>query len=1049
MENPEISQLEQAIAHLEVQREVLGEAVVETALAPLRERLATLMAQASSGQQRKQITVMFADISGYTEFSSSMDAEDVSELLNALWQQLDGVITRHGGRIDKHLGDGVMALWGAVVARENDPEQAIRAGLGMQQVLSGFSIQPAGWESKAAIHLTMRIGIHTGPAILGEVGSTHEFTAMGDTVNTANRIEQAAPAGAVLVSHETYRQARGLFEVQAQAPLLVKGKTEALRTYLVQRALPRSFRLTGRGIEGVRTRMVGREREMQALQHAFDMAMQQTQARLITVIGEAGVGKSRLLFEFGEWLEEAGRVAVRFQGRAYPETSNTPFSIFRDLFRERFNILDSDSAAVVRQKFETGVSAYLDTAQAHLVGHLVGFDFSSTTAVKNLIDSPSFGSLAQAYLSGYFQNFTAQEKALIFFEDIHWADSASLDLIVHLARDLGQRGVLIVCLARPALYERRPGWGEVGEPALLQRTSRLELSPLSQDDSRALVGEILQRVEHLPEDLCNLVVNSADGNPFYLEELVKMLIDDGVIVREELQWQVKMERFKQERVPSTLTGVIQARLDSLPLDEKVLLQRASVVGRLFWDATLACMQAEGEFPADETFFSITPALTAVQARELVFARPYSAFAGTREYIFKHAVLRDVTYETVLLKLRRVYHKQVAHWLEMNGGERLNEYAGLIAEHYERAGENSQAVDWLERVGRAASQTSSFAEAMSAFERALALVAQEDRGRRGALLVLFGNVFELMGDYPMAIARLQDGLALAREVRDAEVISEALCLLGSIHIWTGDYAQAQQLLEEALVQSAGIKPLYAQALRHMGSVYYSYGDREAAIRHYQDSLAIYREIGDRHGVAGALNNLGLVCMLDGDYENARQYGQDCLAIDRELGDRRGISISLLNLGVACLWQGDPAAARPYLEESLALCQEINNLEGVATCYNVLGHITRMLGEEATSRQYYLQSLVDVSAIGAIPRVLNALAGLAGLQAMRGETIQAAELLGLALRHPASDINNAKDAEPILADLRAVMTDEELETAMERGKHLDLETVVAQILAEAQA
>ena len=279
------TQIEQAIAALETQRHILGDAVVDASLVALRQQLAALIAPARSvDQQRKQATILFADLSGFTALSERMDAEDVTELMNALWSRLDQVIVERGGYIDKHIGDAVMALWGVGTAREDYPEQATRAALGLHAAVAGFA-QVRG------IALQIRVGINTGPVLFSPVGTTAEYTALGDAVNIASRLEHAAPLGGVLVSHDTYRHVRGLFDVEAQAPLTVKGKSEPLSVYLVQREKPRAFRQRTRWVEGIETRMVGREGELQHLRDAYADVVTEGSLRMVTVVGDAGLGK--------------------------------------------------------------------------------------------------------------------------------------------------------------------------------------------------------------------------------------------------------------------------------------------------------------------------------------------------------------------------------------------------------------------------------------------------------------------------------------------------------------------------------------------------------------------------------------------------------------------------------------------------------------------------------------------------------------------------------------------------------------------------------------
>jgi hypothetical protein len=298
-----------------------------------------------------------------------------------------------------------------------------------------------------------------------------------------------------------------------------------LRTYVVQRAKPRAFRLETRGVEGIETRMVGRDVELLTLQNTFRDATEDAETRVVTVVGEAGVGKSRLLYEFENWLELLPARVAYFKTRPTPDMQSIPYGAMREMFAARFEIRESDSAAVVLDKFRAGMEGTLPPARADVAGHLLGFDLSASQAVQNLLGSPSFRDLATAYLVQYLRAVAAR-PAVVLLEDVHWADDSSLDLLDHLVAALPTARLLVVCLARPELFERRPNWGE-GRAAF----TRLDLKPLSRRSSRELVAEILQRVAQVPDELRDLVVEGAEGNPFYVEELIKMLLEDGVIQR--------------------------------------------------------------------------------------------------------------------------------------------------------------------------------------------------------------------------------------------------------------------------------------------------------------------------------------------------------------------------------------------------------------------------------------------------------------------------------------------------------------------------------------
>src|SRR5512141_310435 len=299
----EIQSLQQAIAWFESQRERLTDTThIDLALAALREKLLALEADsldAHTRQQRKQVTVLFADVSNFTPMAEMLDPEEVSGVIDGLWSRLDQAILDQGGRIDKHIGDAVMALFGAPTAREDDPERAVRAALQVQNEVESWKqefVDSGSHLQAQALGLRLRIGINTGPALIGTIGTTSEYTAIGDTVNLASRVETSAPAGAILMSHNTYRHVRGIFDVKALEPISVKGKSEPVQVYLVNGIRPRSFRVTTRGVEGIQTRTIGRESELAELQSAFHTTVTETKAHLINIVAEAGTGKSRLLY---------------------------------------------------------------------------------------------------------------------------------------------------------------------------------------------------------------------------------------------------------------------------------------------------------------------------------------------------------------------------------------------------------------------------------------------------------------------------------------------------------------------------------------------------------------------------------------------------------------------------------------------------------------------------------------------------------------------------------------------------------------------------------
>ncbi len=679
-----------------------------------------------------------------------------------------------------------------------------------------------------------------------------------------------------------------------------------------------------------------------------------------------------------------------WRGRATRATQLTPYGLLRDLFARRFGILDSDSAAQALARFRQGMAGILEGSQADLAGHLAGFDFSSSPPVRALRRSPEFGQIAAAALrqalhalwrlpvketraraapgtgsgQGKSDANGGEDPALLLLEDLHWADDASLDLIAGLVSESPRGRLLVVAAARPELLERRPSWGE-GQEAY----SRLELRPLSRRNSRALVGEILQRVAEVPEELAERLVEGAEGNPFFLEELVKMLIEDGAIEPGAEQWRVVGARVGQVRLPPTLTAVLQARLDALPPDQRLVLQRASVVGRQFWDSLVAELAPE---VAD-----VGPVLAALRARELVFKHEQSAFAGVQEYTFKHAILREVTYESVRLQVRRQCHAQVAAWLESRAGQRLGEYTSLVAAHYRLAGRNREAADWYMEAGERAASLGANGEARGFFDTALELAPPSDLERRWRCLAGRDAVLGVLGEREAREADDAALLALARAIGDDDRLAEAHYRRGHYLGVLSRYPEAVEALDAAIERGrpqrehpgSGERTLPESARhgphgpdrRRVPACRGSPGLRRRPGRagdtgpHAEQRVAvlrgcrrpctasqlltrqteIMRQAGNLVGQAISLGNLGYSYLLLGLYERSRAALEQALDLTGRTGARRERLYDQVNLGLVCWRMGDAETARRLLEEAIAELEALGDTFARASGQNYLG------------------------------------------------------------------------------------------------------------------
>lgn len=984
--------LESAIAVLAEQGDRLGESVVATTLAVLHERLAatervggTMFLQEPPGEQRKQVTVLFTAVDGLTELSQRLPEAQRVAFINRLWRRLDDAVTFHGGVVDKHMGDVVMSLFGAPVANENDAERAVRCALAMIEALGQFAREFAVDVSSPialASRLPIRIGINTGPVVLGQVGSDGHVTVIGDPVNVASRLKEAAPASGVYISHETYRLVEHLYQVEPLGLMPVKGRRTPVTVYRVAGSRPRQFFSSRQGVHGLTVPMVGREREMQALQAIVQEALQTGRGRFLTVIGEAGVGKSRLVGEFNRWLENSPARVRILQGRTEPRLQLAPYSLMRDLIVNAFEIRESDRPSVVEQKLTGGLKETLSAARgvdrpasvwrarARTVGGLLGLDLPPRRV------EPEGGPTRErdgVHLIEFFGALAARSQlTVVFMEDIHWADNDSLDLLVRLSRLTGHAPLLIICLARPSLLERRPDWLEAtrdagadpDDPAPLN--SQITLLPLGEAESRELVRQLLRRLDDIPRELTDLIVRSSGGNPYYVEELIKVLIEDGLIVAGEDRWLLRSGQLSRVRVPATLTGVLQARLDRLPDLERVTMQQAAVIGDEFWDTALQQLNRDSRQPFAPD--QLRAALAGLEGRDLIY-RTTSVFTDAAAYRFKHAVLHEVTYDSVLLRDRPIYHLAAARWLEAESGARAAEYAAAIAVHYERAGEIALATAAYQQAAGRAEEQYNLSVAIESYRKVLDLIGdmpqfverrlrvQERLGRalqrQGRLVEAFqafdgmrgtaeldGNLVQqaraenalagIHGQWrergPM-LERAAAAVRLSRLTGSALDLAQALLLASEARSLGNRTDEAIGLAQEALTLAeteAGARETL-RALAQIGRLQRLAGRRADALA-TAARLRAERQRLRSAGLAEAATALvleGRLRLQLGEREQAEELAAAALIVGREADDRDGIVESLTLSGHVALAREDALAAQLAFAEAAAAAESVAN------------------------------------------------------------------------------------------------------------------------------
>jgi class 3 adenylate cyclase len=620
-----------------------------------------------TGTERKLVTVLFADLEGSTGLGERLDPERLGELLERYFAAMREQIEAEGGTVEKFIGDAVVAAFGVPTAHEDDPSRALRAALRMRRRLAELNPE---LERAYGAALRVRTGVNTGE-VLATVGPhPGEPMVTGDTVNTAARLEQLAEPGEIVVAERTARAARA-FPFRPLGALQLRGRAAGVAAVVLEGDEPSR---PDRGVPGLRAPMIGRDRELAVLRSVYERAVEESRPALVTVYGDPGVGKSRLTREFAEWAEGVEGGASVLRGRCLPHGEGATYWPLAEILKSLAGIRDSDAPGITLDRLRafgadrlTREVATDPTKATAALAYTVGVE--DPEHPFSHVEPREMRSKIHAAWRSLFSALARDRPVIAVVEDIHWADSALLDLLEELAdRVVGP--VVFVCPARPELTESRPAWG-----GGRRNRSSIALEPLAQHDAARLIGFLLA-VDDLPERVRSRVLERAEGNPFFLEEIVRHLIDNGRIVHADGRWRATSDVDDVE-IPDTIQGVLAARIDLLDANAKRTLQRAAVVGRVFWPGPVGRL---GDGDGD----ALREMLHQLEERELVLSRLGSAIAGQPEYIFRHVLTREVAYESLPRRERGSAHAEVARWLEDTAGGRAREFVDLLAYHWEEA-----------------------------------------------------------------------------------------------------------------------------------------------------------------------------------------------------------------------------------------------------------------------------------------------------------------------------------------------------------------------------
>jgi len=788
---------------------------------------------ADERQERRVVTVLFADLAGSTALGELIDPEDFRELLGELFELINTEVERFGGITEKFAGDAVLAVFGVPQAHEDDPERAVRTALAVRDGFDAFVERVRG---RHGAQVGLRIGINTGNVVAGRDAATRgELIVSGDTVNVAARLQQHAEPGEVLVGERTQAATARTIEYRQHEDLDAKGKSAPVAAWVALQAATEQPASTPRGFAGVTAPLVGRDEELAVLSAVAARVERELAPQLVTVFGPAGVGKSRLLTEVVERLSPA-HVLV---GRCLPYGEGITYFPLAEIAKTHAGILDNDPAETGLAKLRSAIEAAVPDEHVEHAFNAAAWTIGFSLPEMPVMDADpreAVRRLEEGW-TRYLVALGSEQIAVVAVEDIHWASGPLLDLIERLAEQLTGTRVLLVCTGRLELLEMRPTWG-----AGKQNATTLTLTPLAPAQAAELVSSLLGEAS-VPEEVRDRVLAHAEGNPFYVEEMLNMLIDQGVLERQNGGW-ASSGRLEDVAIPDSVHGVIAARVDLLDAASRDALRRCSVVGRSFWPAAVG---------VDEQV------VDSLRRTGLVSDSPDSAMGGMREFAFKHALTQDVVYSTLPRPERRDLHRQVAEWIREVAGDRDVEAAELAAYHYGQAlgyGEDDpdvtrHGVESLLMASEAAFSRADFGAARAQIERAL--LYADDHTRPGARLA-HARLDYLEGRFENTLQQLAY-LEAELSPDDAELRSDLLAWRSRACWLTGRWDESLSSAIGAVAALDGLpeSPQLARALARLSQIEMLRHQLES-IDHAKEAIAVAQRVDDGFAEVNARINL---------------------------------------------------------------------------------------------------------------------------------------------------------------------------------------------------
>jgi len=888
--------------------------------------------------ERKLVTVLFADVANYTAMSEKLDPEEVHQIIDGCFQILMDEVHRYEGTVDKFTGDGVMALFGAPLAHEDHAQRACYAALAIQKALETYGQKV---EKDCQIPFRVRIGLNSGPVMVGIVGSDlkMDYTALGDTVNLASRMQSMADPGTILVSGETHRLAQDFFRFHHLGKKVVRGKAAPVEAYQLLEASEVATRIEAAVIRGL-TRFVGRDKEMATLKEAFDRA-RTGYGQVVGVVGEAGVGKSRLLLELRRMLPEGD--CTFLEGRCLHYGGSMPYLPFLDILRAYFDIDEGDREHIIKKKMAEKVRHLDEKLKEALppIEDILSLKVDDEAYLK--LDAPLKRMKAFEAIRNILIKESQSRPLVLAVEDLHWIDKTSEEYLGYLIDFLASARIMLILLYRP---EYTHEWAAKSYYRLIG------VDQLSLASSAELVQSILEEGDVVSE-LRELILDRSAGNPLFMEEFTHTLLENGSVGKRDHQY-ILTRKVSEIQVPDTIQGIIAARIDRLEDNMKRTMQVASVIGRDFAFRILQTITGMRE--------ELKSYLTNLEGLEFIYEKGLSP---ELEYIFKHALIQEVAYGSLLIKRRKEIHERIGNAIEEIYSERLEEFYEMLAHHYSRAENAGQAYHYLKLSGDKATKNYAKWEALAFYQGAIDLLSKQpdtpENKRKGIDIRLLMSTPMRYLTYPEgSLPVLEEGERLSRELGDEKSLAHFLSLISAYHMFKGDAERGLIYAEECFreAEKARDVDLVAPIGFQLINNYTGPGEFWKTAEVAPKVIALIESTGKQLESFGWGFNVysateaeyGQALAFLGDFQRGESWCEKALSFAEEIKDLYCIAFVEFIYGGLCGMKGDGRKAVAHAESAIKHCERTQLLTVLGLAWHVSAWGHYLLGELGTAREH---------------------------------------------------------------------------------------------------